>query len=109
MKLYGNDEVVGSRVKLLAAEKKHYQIKKSKESDDAVTKSFGELLGGALSRVNSLQIKSDKMSEQMIVAPEKVSIHSVMIAAQKAELALSLTKSITDRVIRAYQTITNMR
>ena len=109
MKLYGNDEVVGSKVKLLGIDKKHYSVKKSKESDDSVTKSFGELLGGALSKVNNLQVKSNKLTEQMIVSPEKVSIHSVMIAAQKAELALSMTKSITDRVIRAYQNITNMR
>ena len=109
MQLYGNDQVVGSKVGLTATAPKHYRIEKSKESDDAVTKSFGELLGGALSKVNNLQIKSNKLTEQMITSPEKVSIHSVMIAAQKAELALSLTKAVSDRVIRAYQDISNLR
>jgi flagellar hook-basal body complex protein FliE len=45
----------------------------------------------------------------MIVEPESVSIHSVMIAAQKAELALSMAKAVSDRVVRAYTEITNMR
>lgn len=109
MKLYGNHEVVGSKVFMQATDPKHYKVEVPREGDDAVTKSFGQLLGGALSRVNNLQLDSDKLTQQMVVAPETVSIHSVMIAAQKAELALSMTKAISDRVIQAYQSLSNLR
>ncbi len=109
MKLYGLDQVVGNSVKLKATAKNHYRVAKSQPDDDRVVKSFGDMLGGAFGKVNNLQLKSDKLTKDMIVHPESVSIHSVMIAAQKAELAISLTKSITDRMIKAYQNITNLR
>lgn len=109
MKLYGNDEVRGTQVLLKAMDPRHYRIEKTKENEDAVVQSFGKLLSGALGKVNHLQNRSDHLTREMIVNPERVSIHSVMIAAQKAELALSMTKAITERVVRAYREITNLR
>jgi flagellar hook-basal body complex protein FliE len=109
MYLYGNEEVVGNRVAMLTTHPEHYKIEKVKEGDDEVTKSFGELLSNSFGKVNNLLVDSDKLTQQMIVEPESVSIHTVMIAAQKAELALSMAKAVTDRVVRAYTEITNMR
>jgi flagellar hook-basal body complex protein FliE len=109
MKIYGNDEVVGNKVFMKATHPDHYRMQRTRESDDQVTKSFGELFSGAFGKTNNLLQNSDMLTRQMIVEPESVSIHTVMIAGQKAELALSLTKAVTDRVVRAYTEITNMR
>jgi flagellar hook-basal body complex protein FliE len=87
----------------------HYRTEKARESDDEVVKSFGELLSDSFGKVNNLLIDSDKLTQQMLVEPESVSIHTVMISAQKAELALSMAKAVGDRVVRAYTEITNMR
>jgi flagellar hook-basal body complex protein FliE len=109
MKLYGSDEVVGNRVVMKATHPNHYRIEKARESDDEVVKSFGELLSDSFGKVNNILNDSDKLTQQMLVEPESVSIHTVMISAQKAELALSMAKAVSDRVIRAYTEITNMR
>lgn len=109
MKIYGNDEVVGNRVNLTANSAGHYRTETVNESDDNVTKSFGQLFSDAFGKVNNLAVNSDKVAQQMITEPESVSIHTVMLAAQKAELALSLAKGVTDRVVRAYSEITNLR
>ena len=92
-----------------ATQPEHYRMEKSKQSDDDVTQSFDTLLSQSFGKVNNLLVQSDKVTQQMIVEPESVSIHTVMIAAQKAEMALSLAKAVTDRVVRAYSEITNLR
>lgn len=107
--IFGHDQVAGHKVKLQATQPKHYKVEKAKEMDDAAVKSFGELFSGAMGKVNNLLIDSDKKTQQMLVRPESVSVHSVMISAQKAQLALNMTKAVTDRVVRAYQTISNLR
>lgn len=109
MKLYGNDEVVGNRVQLKAVHPNHYRSETARQSDDEVIGSFDTLLSKSFGKVNNLLIQSDKATQKMIVEPESVSIHTVMIAAQKAEMALSLAKAVTDRVVRAYAEITSLR
>jgi len=38
-----------------------------------------------------------------------VDIHTVMIAAQKAEISLNFTKAVRDEAIRAYRDLMNLR
>ncbi len=88
----------------------HYgNVKKGKLPGDDVTSSFAEMLKGTVSKVNNLQVDSEDMTRKMIYEPESVDIHSVMIAQQKAELALSFTRAVRDEAIRAYRDIINMR
>ncbi len=88
----------------------HYNnVKKPQLPGDDVSSSFGQLLKGTISRVNNLQVDAEDMTRKMIYQPESVDIHSVMIAQQKAELALSFTRSVRDEAIRAYRDIINMR
>ena len=47
--------------------------------------------------------------QQMVVRPESVDIHQVMVATQKAEIALGLTKAVRDGAINAYRELINMR
>ncbi|HOO73370.1 MAG TPA: flagellar hook-basal body complex protein FliE [Spirochaetota bacterium] len=78
------------------------------EPDD-VSGSFAQALNAAVGRVNNLQVDSEELTQKMIYEPESVDIHTVMIAAQKAEIALSFTKSIRDEAIRAYRELINLR
>jgi flagellar hook-basal body complex protein FliE len=77
--------------------------------DDNVTASFADVLKSAINKVNDLQVESEDLSQKMIYEPESVDIHTVMIAAQKAELALTFTKAVRDEAIRAYRELMNLR
>jgi flagellar hook-basal body complex protein FliE len=66
------------------------------------------LLSG-LGEVSQLDQDAQSLSVQAVLDPESVDAHDVTIAAAKAELALSITKNIVDRVIEAYREIQNIR
>ena len=70
---------------------------------------FDELLFQALNGVNQTQLESDRLGTQMITDPDSVEPHDVTIAMAKANLALSMTKSVVDRAINAYTSIINIR
>ena len=75
----------------------------------SVEDSFGDVLTRALGKVNDLELKSDEMIQKMIVEPDKVNIHEVTALMSQAEMALSMTKAVTDRVVTAYREIVNLR
>ena len=70
---------------------------------------FARLLLEALNGVNDLQQESLSLSAQMITDPDSVDAHDVTIAMSKANLAVSMTKAITDRAVQAYTNIINLR
>ena len=76
---------------------------KSKET------SFGNLLSQALSTVNSYQQRSLTMNEKLVTDPNEVNVHDVTIALAEANLTLSMTKAIAERVISAYREIISIR
>jgi len=69
-----------------------------------VTKSFGEFLNDALNAVQEQKEISDELTQQYITG-QISDVHSVMIAAEKASLALELTVAIRNKAIEAYQEI----
>jgi flagellar hook-basal body complex protein FliE len=70
---------------------------------------FGRLFFDALNNVNDLQHTTMDLTEAMLTDPDSVDIHDVTVAIAEANLALSMTKAIMDRAIRAYQTVINTR
>ena len=48
-------------------------------------------------------------SQAMVTDPDSVDVHEVTIALAEANLALSITKAVADRALRAYQEIINVR
>jgi flagellar hook-basal body complex protein FliE len=70
---------------------------------------FGALLMKAIGSVNQLQTESNNLSTQMVINPDSVDAHDVTIAMSKANLAVSMTKSVVDRALQAYSSIINMR
>jgi len=69
--------------------------------------SFSNILNQGLQKVNTLENQSNVLT-QMLVSGEVENIHDVMIAAEKAEVAINLTMNIRDKVIRAYDEIMAM-
>ncbi len=72
------------------------------------TVSFGDFLNSELNKVNSLQVEKS-IAEQKLVTGEVEDIHSVMIAAEKADLALQFTLAIRNKFMDAYQEIMRMQ
>ncbi len=75
---------------------------------DTGSVSFKSLLGDAIAQVNQLQQNADAASVKL-AAGENVGIDEVMLAMQKAELALQLTTSIRNKLVEAYQDVTRMQ
>jgi flagellar hook-basal body complex protein FliE len=70
---------------------------------------FGRMFFDALNNVNELQHTTMDLTEMMLTDPDSVDIHDVTVAIAEANLALSMTKAIMDRAIRAYQEVINTR
>ena len=100
----------GNVVTLKTTNPLHYDDRVRREPGyDDVSTSFADSLMKALGKVNLLQVDSEGLQQKMIYEPESVDIHSVMIAMQKAEVALSFTKAVRDEALRAYRELINLR
>ena len=71
--------------------------------------SFSEAVKQSIRDTNDLQIRSDRLATRMIREPDSVQLHDVIIAAQKAQLALDYTRTVVTRAAQAYQSLTNLR
>ena len=69
---------------------------------------FGEYLKNALGEVNILQKESDNMSKAL-AAGQVEDISQVVIAAEKADIALQLTLAVRNKAVEAYQEIMRMQ
>ena len=105
-----NREPIGHIVAMKTTNPLHFDntVKRERGHDD-VSASFVDSLMKALGKVNDLQVDSENLQEKMIVEPESVDIHTVMIATQKAEVALNFAKAVRDEAIRAYRELINLR
>lgn len=100
----------GNSIKMSTLNSLHFSGEKSGVADrEDVSGSFADILNGAISKINDLQVDSEKLAQKMVYQPESVDVHSVMIAGQKAELALTFAKSVRDEAIRAYKDLVNLR
>ncbi|MHB1392426.1 MAG: flagellar hook-basal body complex protein FliE [Clostridia bacterium] len=69
--------------------------------------SFADFLNNAVSDVNKLQVDSERLNEALAIGKTD-NIHQVMIAAEKAEIALQFTMQIRNKILDAYQEIMRM-
>lgn len=72
-----------------------------------VMSTFGNLLKDQLKEVNTLQQTATEAKETFAVGGQ-IELHQVMIASQKAELAMELTMQVRNKMIQAYQEISHM-
>ena len=100
---------LGNRIEMKTTHPLHYDGKPPVKRSDDVAGSFAEMFNGLVGRVNDLQTDAESITQRMIYAPGSVDIHTVMIAQQKAEVALLFTKAVRDEAIRSYRELINLR
>lgn len=71
-------------------------------------KSFGEFLGDCLKTTNELHLHAEEMNAAM-AAGRIEDISQVMVAGQKAEIAIQLALQLRNRAVSAYQEIMRMQ
>ncbi|MBQ6758652.1 MAG: flagellar hook-basal body complex protein FliE [Selenomonadaceae bacterium] len=71
-------------------------------------KSFGEFLVDSLKKTNELELESEKLNAAL-AAGRIEDISQVVVASQKAEIALQLTLQLRNRATQAYQEIMRMQ
>jgi len=69
---------------------------------------FSKFLNDALSQVNALQTNADAASQQLATGQVQ-DMSTVMVALQKASLSLSLTVSVRDKMLDAYNQVMRMQ
>lgn len=72
------------------------------------SKTFAETLKEAVNTVNELQKTADKKMEDLATGKAK-SIPDVMVATEKADIALKLMTSVRNKIIAAYQEVMKMQ
>jgi flagellar hook-basal body complex protein FliE len=66
------------------------------------------LLADALTQVNQLQQNADA-STVKLAAGDNIALDEVMLAVQKAELALQMTTQVRNKLVEAYQEVARMQ
>ena len=116
MDLLSASQALGHRITLSTTDPRHiggaaraagYAAGKTPPADPE--EGFGKLFLQSLSQVNDMQVRAQDLSRALITDPDSVDIHDVTVALAEANLALSMTKAIIDRAIRAYREIVNIR
>jgi len=79
-----------------------------KSAATPVAESFSDVLSGMINNVDGLQKESDMMTQQLATG-ETDNLHDVMIAAEKAKIAMQFTLAIRKQLVQAYQNISQMR
>ena len=72
------------------------------------SESFATLLQHSLEHVNGLQHDADAAARAFALG-QAPSVHSTMIAMEKADIALRLTMKIRNKVVEAYQDVMRMQ
>jgi flagellar hook-basal body complex protein FliE len=70
---------------------------------------FGNVLKASLDKVNETQQTASQLGERFAKGDDSVSLSEVMIAGQKANIALQTTIQVRSRLVSAYNDIMNMQ
>src|SRR5580704_12368300 len=71
-------------------------------------KSFADTLKDAVGSVNTLQVSSDKAAQDLATGRTD-NVADVMIATEKADIALRLMVQVRNKIIDAYQEVMKMQ
>lgn len=73
-----------------------------------VLNTFGQLLKDNMNQINSLQANADQAVQTYSVGGD-IELHNVILAVDKADMALQLAMQIRNRLVGAYQEISRMQ
>ncbi len=104
------EQVTGNNPGLKTTNELHFNenglIKPREESKAAP---FSQVLLDAVNQTDAMENDYDDLEKEMVLNPEKVDVHEVMIASEKARMSLSFLKSITEKAMKAYNDIMMLR
>lgn len=86
----------------------HAESHLGENQETPVVKSFGEYLGDALGNVNALEKESERLNAAL-AAGQVEDISQVVVAAEKADIAVQLTLQVRNKAVEAYQEIMRMQ
>lgn len=69
---------------------------------------FGDVLKATLGKVSAVQNNAEKLGERFALGDNTVNLSDVMIADQKANIAMQATLQVRNRLVSAYTTMINM-
>ena len=69
---------------------------------------FGDALGNALKKVNTLQAETRDLQAAFERGDPKADLARVMVAAQASSVAFRATVEVRNRLVQAYQDVMNM-
>ena len=101
--------VKGDIIPMKVSQEGHWNNQVPSKIPDDTAQNFSEAFSRALQEVNSQLVESDSLTQKMIEDPEKVNIHSVLIAGEKARMSLTYTKTIMDLAVKTYRDLVNLR
>ena len=70
--------------------------------------SFGQVLSGALDKVNNAQLEADGAVKKFLTG-EIQDMHQVTIAMEQARLMMQLAVEVRNKVVEAYQEVSRMQ
>jgi flagellar hook-basal body complex protein FliE len=91
-----------------ASELRSDPFRKPLQGTDAAAPSFADTLKEAVGTVNTLHKESDKKAQELATG-KTTNIPEVMMAAEKADLALRMMVQVRNKIIDAYQEVMKMQ
>lgn len=88
--------------------KQSVQSLSAKGSTGNLMDSFSKAINGGLTSVNENVKAADRAQEAMAMG-EDVSVHDVMIAAEKASLSLQMAMQLRNKMMNAYNELNNVK
>lgn len=70
--------------------------------------SFSQSFNGGLNSVNNANVKAERAQEAFAMG-EDISVHDVMIAAEKSSLSMQMALQLRNKILSAYTEINNVR
>ena len=84
------------------------QIGGGKPVDNSVEKSnFTEIFSNMINSVNSLQLEAGQ-AQELLATGDAADLHQVILAAEKAGIAMDLLLEIRNKLVDAYQNLMRM-
>lgn len=81
---------------------------KNNTQEKDIAQNFGNILKGAINNVNATQLQAEQMTSDFVLG-NNVELHQVVLATEKATLALQLTVQIRNKAMEAYQELMRMQ
>jgi flagellar hook-basal body complex protein FliE len=69
---------------------------------------FGDVLKGAIERVNATQGEASRMQQAFELGDPRADLPGVMLAMQKSSVSFRALVEVRNRVVQAYQDVMNM-